>query len=78
MHYKKLNNISLYISLLKILGIISNRQLKWTDNVDMMVKKASERLYILHVLRRSGILSSDFLPVYYSLLRSILKYSCGV
>ena len=36
------------------------------------------RLYILRVLRRSGISPSDLLSVYYSLGRSILEYACSV
>ena len=35
-------------------------------------------MYILRVLRRSGISPSDLLSVYYSLGRSILEYACSV
>ena len=44
----------------KILGVTLNSQLKWNDNVDTMVKKASKRLYILRVeLRRCGVPPAD-------------------
>ena len=30
----------------KVLGVIFNHQLKWSDNVDMMVKKASNWAFV--------------------------------
>lgn len=66
------------VSSFKVLGITLNHQLKWSDNVDMIVKKASKRLYILRVLKQSGIPSSDLLPVFFALVRSILEYACVV
>ena len=50
----------------KILGLTINN-LKWNDNVAIVVKKASKRLYILQVLRRSGIPSADLLSIYNAL-----------
>ena len=62
----------------KSLGVSINNQLKWNDNVTIIVKKASKRLYILRVLRRSGIPSADLLSIYNALIRSVLEYACEV
>ena len=62
----------------KSLGVTINNQLKWNDNVAIIVKKASKRLYILRVLRRSGIPSADLLSIYNALIRFVLKYACEV
>jgi hypothetical protein len=48
----------------KILGLTINNHLKWNDNVAIVVRKASRRLYIFLVLRRSGIPSADLLSIY--------------
>ncbi|CAB4004215.1 RNA-directed DNA polymerase from mobile element jockey [Paramuricea clavata] len=62
----------------KILGLTINNHFKWNDNVAIIVKKASKRLYILRVLRRSGIPSADLLSIYNALIRSVLEYACAV
>ena len=62
----------------KVLGIIITNQLKWSENTDAIVKKASKRLHILRVLRRSGIPPTDLLPIFFGLVRSILEYACTV
>ena len=41
-----------------------------------ILTKASMRLYILRVLKGAGIPSSDFLNVYFALIRSVLEYCC--
>jgi len=60
----------------KVLGVNISNDLKWTINTEQIITKASQRLYILRVLRRSGIPPSDLLPIYYSLVRSTLEYAC--
>lgn len=62
----------------KILGVTIDSHLRWNDNVDAIVKKASKRLHILRVLRRSGIPPVDLLVIYNSLVRSVLEYACAV
>ena len=66
------------VSSFKVLGVVINDQLKWQDNIDMIVKKASKRLYILRVLRRSGVPPADLLTIYFSLIRSTVEYACCV
>ncbi len=55
----------------KALRLIINNKLKWQDNTEAIVKKASKRLYVIRVLRRCGLPPSDLLLVYLSLARSI-------
>ena len=62
----------------KVLGLTLNDKLKWQENVELMVKKAAKRLYILRVLSRINVPSADLLTIYLSLVRSILEYACPV
>ena len=62
----------------KVLGLTLNDKLKWQENVEIMVKKAAKRLYILRVLSRINVPSVDLLTIYFSLVRSILEYACPV
>ena len=48
----------------KVLGLVLQDNLKWNGHVAMTVTKASKRLHILRVLKRSGILPSDLIPIY--------------
>lgn len=36
----------------KVVGIVLNNCLKWTDHVDMIVKKAAKRLDIIRSLKK--------------------------
>ena len=56
----------------KVLGLTLNDKLKWQENVELVVKKAAKRLYILRVLSRINVPSADLLTIYFSLVRSIL------
>ena len=62
----------------KVLGLKLNDKLKWQENVEILVKKAAKRLYILRVLSRISVPSADLLTIYFSLVRSILEYACPV
>ena len=54
------------VSSFKVLGVTFNDHLKWNDNVNILVKKASKRPYILRMLRRCGVALADLLPVFFS------------
>ena len=60
------------LSIFEVLDIILDDQLKWNHRVEEMVKKAAKRLYILRVLRRSGVPACDLLAIYYAIIRSVL------
>ena len=62
----------------KVLGLTIQNNLKWDEHIHEIVSKASKRLHILWVLRRSGIPPADLLTVYIVLIRLILEYSCEV
>jgi len=62
----------------KILGVIFQANLKWDIHVNMMVSKGSRRLYLLRVLKRHGLDSSDLTLVFCGFIRPILEYACPV
>ena len=45
---------------------------------DYIVKRARERLYALRVLKKTGLPAQDITQVYFSLVRSVLKYAAPV
>ena len=71
-------NLLNVVSSFKVLGVTLNDHLKWNDNVNILVKKASKRLYILRILQKSGVPPSDLLPVFFALVRLVLEYACAV
>ena len=62
----------------KVLGIVLNNFLKWTDHVNMTVKKAAKRLHIIRTLKKSGIPSDDLLKIHVALIRSVLEFCFAV
>ena len=79
-------NTSLYIneSLLetvthtKLLGTIISSDLKWSSNTQLIVKKAYQRMLILHELYEFNMPDDDLVHIYILYLRSILEQSCQV
>ena len=69
---RSLENLPSY----KVLGLTLCNTLKWNDNINGIVTKASKRLYILRVLKGAGVFPSDLLNVYFALIRSVLEYCC--
>ena len=47
-------------------------------HINEVVAKASKRLHILCVLKRSGIPPANLLKVDFALIRSVLEYCCPV
>ena len=60
----------------KVLGVTISDTLGWNEHVHEIVSKASKRLYILRVLKRSGIPPEDLINIFYALVRSVLEYAC--
>ena len=60
----------------KVLGLVIQNNLKWNNHIGSIVTKASKRLHILRVLRRSGVEISDLITIYTALIRSLLEYCC--
>ena len=64
------------VSSAKVLGVTISNDLKWNDHVDTITSKAARRLYLLSQLKRAGISPDDLLAFYYSVIRSVLEFSC--
>ncbi len=62
----------------KVLGLTIQNNLKWDVHINEIVTKASKRLHILRVLKRSGVSPFHLLRVYFALIRSLLEYCCPV
>jgi hypothetical protein len=67
------------VSVLKILGLYFNDKLTWSDHINFIVKKASQRLYILRILKRTNTFSHDKLVlVFHALIQSLFDYASPV
>ena len=62
----------------KLLGTIVTSDLKWKKNTQMLIKKAYQRMIILHKLYGFNVPDSDLVVIYTQYLRSILEQSCQV
>ena len=65
------------VTALKILGVIFNHKLTWSDHFAYVCQKVSRRLYVLRVLK--SIFSHDQLvTVFQAIIRSLFDYACPV
>ena len=55
----------------RVLGVTIQSNLKWDLHINEVVAKASKRLHILRVLKRSGVPPANPLKVYFALIRSV-------
>ena len=62
----------------KLLGITLSSDLTWGKHVEQICKKASQRIYMLCLLRRAGLAPKDLVQFYKSIIRPLLEYSCEV
>ena len=62
----------------KLLGVIFNDTLTWTEHVIYLISKASKRIFSIVQLVKSGVCPSDVIKIYCSIIRSVLEYSCQV
>ena len=58
--------------LARILGFIVQDNLKWNEHVNHIFKKASKRLYMLRVFKRSNADTSTLLTLYSTIIRPVL------
>ena len=66
------------VSSTKLLGLTVQSNLCWDIQVDVMVNKASRRLYMLNRLKRFGVPVKDLLSVYGSYVRPVIEYATPV
>jgi hypothetical protein len=64
-------------SILKLLGVTLNEHLNFKDHFEFVLKKASQRLYFLRILKpyRTKI---ELWRIYFSIIRSILEYAAPI
>ena len=72
------NNIVECVTTYRLLGIIISNDLKWSDHIDYISKKALKRLYSLRVLKKVDVNRDGILKVYLTTIRPILEYSVNV
>ena len=59
----------------RILGLTVQDNLKRNEHVNHIVKKASKRLYMLRVLKRSNAGTNTLLMVYKTIIGPVLEYA---
>ena len=62
----------------KLLGTIIQSDLKWQENTDMLVKKAYQRMLLLHKLYSFNVADVDLVNIYVLYIRSLLEQNCQV
>ena len=89
-HFGKINDVSSVpllvingsciqrVDSFKLLGVVFNSRLTWSDHVQYILSKVSKRIFIIHHLVRIGIVSRDIVTVYCAMIRSVLEYCCSV
>ena len=73
-----MNNENLQrVSVIRILGIWLQEDMKWDENTKQICKKAYARVSILCKLKYVGISTDDLITIYVLFIRSIAEY-CSV
>ena len=65
------------VSYLKLLGVTFHEHLSFKPHFDAVIKKASQRLYFLRILKKD-LSKSELWNVYYTLIRSLLEYAAPI
>ncbi len=65
-------------NVVKLLGVHIQKDLKWESHVNAIITKASQKLRIISVLKRSGYTEPELVQVYISHILAILEYACEV
>lgn len=66
-----------FMSSVRFLGVILDKNLGWKSHVNFVVKKCAQRMYILRRLR-SVTKSEEFFAIYCGIVRNLLEYACPV
>ena len=64
-----------YVDKAKILELWIQNDLKWQTQVDVMIKKANKRLFMLRSLKRFGFDQDELSIVYKSYVRPVVEYA---
>ena len=65
-------------SVVKVLGIYIQQNLKWDTQVKEMLKKCNGRLFMLRTLKRFNLPLCDLITIYTGYVRPILEYCAPV
>ena len=68
----------LYVTAMKLLGVVIQYNLKWDQQIDSMVAKANTRKYFITILKRSGVQLGDLVRCYCTFVRPLLEYAAPV
>lgn len=60
----------------KLLGVMLNEKLTWDDHINMIYKKACQKLFFLTKLRRTKATSADVMKIYVATIRPCVEYAC--
>jgi len=71
-------NVTDTVKCFKLLGINISDDLRWNAHVDALCAKVASRLYLLKILKRSGLPKNDLLCFYKSVICSVVEYGCVV
>ena len=63
------------ITSVKVLGVTITSDLKWKDHINISIKKASQRLYIIASLNNLGLPPKTLWIIYNALIQSVLLYA---
>ena len=72
------NNLLEQVRETKLLGLVITDDLKWHKNTESIIKKANQRMVILHNLVNFNVPKGDSIQIYKLYIRSILEQSCVV
>ncbi len=62
----------------KLLGVIISDDLKWGAHILYINSRAGKRIYYLRELKRSGVLQSDLVCIYLTLVNPAVEYAYQV
>ena len=64
-----------FVTEAKILGVWLQNDLQWNKNINEIIKKANQKLYILWLLKRFGFNDDELLSVYKCCVRPAVEYA---
>ena len=59
----------------KILGIHVSDDLTWNTHIDYLLKWANKRLYVLGILKKSGVPVDELVKIFCALITYVLEYA---
>ena len=63
------------VSSLRVLGVTFSADLKWNKHIEIVIKKANKRVYLIRNLKRAGCPAPILKLAYNSIIRPILLYA---